>query len=224
MTVQAVISEETSAPGVRGGRRSAWWLVAIVAGGLLGPLDLAGQVAAPYPFAHLFNSPALWAAAAIVFGWWARERLASVVGAVIVMIVGVEAYELADVVLRGANWSNLTSSTAVVWLVAGVAAGVVFGTAGWWGSGRSGWREVVGRAALPAVFGAEAVHNALRVVRDPSDARPDDLGQFATLLLVLAVIALALVVRRASPATLFRAVALAAVAAVVVGTLVNQLI
>lgn len=32
--------------------------VAIVVGLMFGPLDLAGQVNAPYPFANLFNSPA----------------------------------------------------------------------------------------------------------------------------------------------------------------------
>lgn len=214
----------TSPPGSRILSRWAWWLVAIVAGGLLGPLDLAGQVHAPYPVAHLFNSPAAWAAAAFAFGRWAREPVASTTGAVIVMIVGVETYYLADILVRGASRSNLTSPTAFVWIVAGIGAGVAFGAAGWWMSERSGWREVSGRAALPAVFGAEAVHNLARLATEPAGGRPDDLEQFAALLLVLAVIVLTVVVRGVPRPTMVRVVAGAVGAALLTGIAVNQVI
>ena len=59
--------------------------VALVAGLLLGPLDLAGQVHSPYPYANLFNSPAVWAAAALVFGRWATNLVPAIVGAVVVL-------------------------------------------------------------------------------------------------------------------------------------------
>jgi hypothetical protein len=199
-------------------------MLAIGAGGLLGPLDLAGQVHAPYPVAHLFNSPAVWAAAAFMFGWWARELVASITGAVIVLVVGVEAYYLADVLVRGASRSNLTSSAALAWLGAGVVAGVVFGTAGSWASERSGWRAMAGRAALPSVFGSEAVYNLARIVTEPAGGRPDDLGQFAVLLLVLALLVLTVVLRGIPRPMVVRVIAAVAGAAAVIGLAANQLL
>lgn len=173
----------TSPPPVR-----RWLPGAVLAGSALGPLDLWGQVAAPYPLAHLFNSPAVWAAVAFAFGRWAVAAVAAAAGGVVALVVGVEAYYLADIVFRGAEPSNLVSATAAVWLVAGVVGGVVFGLAGSWSTRPGGAPAVAGLAALPAVFGAEAVHNALRVLREPADARPDDLGQFVVMLGVLALL------------------------------------
>jgi Family of unknown function (DUF6518) len=204
--------------------RRVWWLTALVAGALLGVLDLVGQVHTPYPLAHLFNSPAVWAAAAFGFGWWAGEAVASITGAVIVMIVGVEAYYLADVLVRGADPSNLTSPTALVWLAAGIGAGIAFGAAGWWASERSGWRAVIGRAALPTIFGAEAVYNLVRVATEPTDGRPDDLEQVVALLLLLAAISLTAVVRGAPRAMAARVVAVAAGAALVLGLVAGWVI
>lgn len=65
--------------------------VAIAVGLIFGPLDLAGQVNAPYPFANLFNSPAVWAGAAFVLGMWARQPKAALVAAAVMEIVAVEA-------------------------------------------------------------------------------------------------------------------------------------
>jgi hypothetical protein len=197
--------------------RRWWWLVAIVAGLLLGPIDLWGQVNAPYPWAHLFNSPSVWAAAAFAYGRWIRDRPAAPAGAAIVLVVGVEAYYLADVLVRGASWANLTSATALVWLMAGVVAGLVFGVAGSWAAERSGWRTVLGRAALPAVFGAEAVRNVVRLTTEPTDGRPDDLGQFALLLALLCISALVVLVRDVDRRTALQVVATAAVGALAVG-------
>ena len=191
---------------------------------MLGPLDLWGQVNTPYPWAHLFNSPAVWAAAAFAYGRWVGQRPAAAVGAVVVLVVGVEAYYLADVLVRDADRSTLTSSTAAVWLAAGVAAGVVFGTAGGWASERSGWRAVLGRAALPAVLGAEAVHHALRVANDPVDGRPEDLGPFAVLLAALGIAALTVLARGVDRRTMVAIVVAAAVASVTVGAAVNAVV
>jgi hypothetical protein len=204
--------------------RRWWWLVAVGAGLVLGPLDLWGQVNTPYPWAHLFNSPALWAAAAFAYGRWVRELPAAVVGAVIVLVVAVEAYYLADVLVRDANRSNLTSSTAAVWLMAGVVAGLVFGVAGSWAAETSGCRAVLGRAALPAVFGAEAVHNQIRVVSEPADGRPEDLGQFAVLLALFSITALIATTRRIDRRTALQVVAAAALASAAVGAAVSAVL
>lgn len=204
--------------------RRWWWVVAVVAGLALGPLDLWGQVNTPYPWAHLFNSPAVWAAAAFAYGRWGRQLPAAAVGAVIVLAVGVEAYYLADVLVRGASRANLTSSTAAVWLAAGVVAGSVFGVAGSWAAETSGWRAVLGRAALPAVFGAEAVHVLLRLASEPADGRPEDLGQFAVLLGLLGIAALVVTTRGADRRTALRVIAATAAAAAAVGAAVNTIL
>jgi hypothetical protein len=204
--------------------RRWWWLVAVVAGLLLGPLDLWGQVNAPYPWAHLFNSPAVWAAAAFGYGRCVRKLPAAAVGAVIVLVVGVEAYYLTDVLVRDASRSNLTSTTASVWLVAGVAAGLVFGIAGSWAAEASGWRAVLGRAALPAVLGAEAVHSLLRLANEPADGRPEDLGQFALLLTVLSVAAVVATTRGADRRTALQVISTTVVAAAAGGAAVNRML
>jgi hypothetical protein len=201
--------------------RRRWWIVAIVAGMLLGPLDLWGQVASPYPWAHLFNSPSVWAAAAVAYGRWVRDVVAAPVGAVIVLVLGVETYYLVDVLVRDASGQNITSWTAVVWLLAGVAAGLVFGVAGGWASQHIGWRAVLGRAALPAVFGAEAVNNLLRVTNEPSRGRPDDLGLFAVLLAVLSISTLVVLLRGADHRAARQVIAAAVVGAIASGAAAN---
>lgn len=204
--------------------RRWWWLVAIVAGLLLGPLDLWGQANTPYPWAHLFNSPAVWAAAAFAYGRSVRELPAAAVGPVIVLVVGVEAYYLADVLVRGASRANLTSSTAFVWLVAGLVAGLVFGVAGSWAAKSAGWCAVVGRAALPAIFGAEAVRNLVRLANEPADGRPEDLGQFAVVLALLSVAALMATTRRVDRRTAVQVIAATTIAVTVVGAAVSAIL
>jgi MFS family permease len=202
-----------------------WWgLVAVVGGLALGPIDLWGQVHAPYPWAHLFNSPSVWAAAAFAYGRWVRDRPAAPAGATIVLVVGVEAYYLADVLVRDANRANLTSATAMVWLVAGIVAGIVFGVAGGWAAETSGWRAVLGRAALPAVLGAEAVRSIVRLTTEPTDERPDDLGTFALLLALLSISALVVLVRDIDRRTAVQVVATNAIAALAVGGVVSAVL
>ena len=201
--------------------RRWWWLAAVVAGLVLGPLDLWGQVNTQYPWAHLFNSPAVWGAAAFAYGRWVRKLPAGAVGAVIVLVMGVEAYYVADVLVRDASPANLTSPTAAVWLAAGVVAGLVFGVAGSWAAATSGWRAVLGRAALPAIFGAEAVHNLLRLANEPADGRPEDLGQFAVLLAVLSIAALVATTRGTDRRTAVQVIVATAAAAAAVGAAVT---
>ena len=191
--------------------------MAIVAGLVLGPVDLWGQVSTPYPWAHLFNSPAVWAAAAFAYGRWLHHPLRSPLGAAVLLVVGVEAYYLADILVRGASTSNVASPTAMVWCVAGVVAGLVFGLAGTWSVELDGWRAVLGRASLPAVLGAESVYVAGRVVTEPADGRPDDLGAFAVLLAVLAAAILVALVRACDRQVTIRVVAITVVSTVAVG-------
>ncbi len=145
-------------------RRTRRWgtilITATVAGVLLGPLDLAGQIHSPYPYANLYNSPAVWAAAAFMFGRWATDLVPAVVGAVVVMVVAVETYYGADVLVRDANASNLWSTVAIVWLALGIGAGVSFGAAGALSIRTGTWTGAAASATLPAVFVSEAAHEA----------------------------------------------------------------
>ena len=204
--------------------RRRWALVAVVAGLALGPLDLLGQVVAPYPWAHLFNSPAVRAAAAFFWGRWIRNGRTGPVGGMLLLVVAVEAYYLADVLVRGADPSNPISPTAVVWLMAAVAAGTTFGLAGNWAVDTTGARAVLGRAALPAVFGGEAVHTATRLATEPADGRPSDLGELAVLLTVIAVLALVALVRGLPGWTAATVTGLAAFAALVLGMVAATLV
>lgn len=153
-------------------------ITATVAGALLGPLDLAGQVHSPYPYANLFNSPAVWAAAAFMFGRWATDLVPAVVGAVVVMVVGVETYYAADVLLRDANASNLWSTVAIVWLALGIGAGMSFGAAGALSTRTGTCTAAAASATLPAVFVAEAAHEA---------TTSGNVGWIALLIVVVAV-------------------------------------
>jgi len=204
--------------------RRWWWLAAVAAGLVLGPLDLWGQVNTPYPWANVFNSPAVWAAAAFGYGRWVRDRPAAPIGAVIVLMVGVEAYYVTAVLVRDAGTATLTSPTALVWLVAAVGAGLVFGVAGSWAAERSGWRAVLGRSALPAVFFAEAVRQLVRFVSEPADGRPDDLGQFALVLAVLGIAALVVLVRNVDRPTAVQVVATTAAATAAVGAAMSAVL
>ncbi len=168
--------------------------VALVAGVLLGPLDLAGQVHSPYPYANLFNSPAVWAAAAFMFGRWAADLVPAVVGAVVVMVVGVEMYYAADVLVRHANVSNLWSTVAVAWLVLGIGAGLSFGAAGALSNRTGSWTGAAASATLPAVFVAEAAHEA---------ATSRDLG-WIVLLIVTATATTLWLLRRADRTSIAR--------------------
>ena len=76
------------------------------------------------------------------------------------MVVGVETYYAADVLVRGANASNLWSTVAVVWLALGIGAGVSFGAAGALSTRTGSWTGAAASATLPAVFVSEAAHEA----------------------------------------------------------------
>ncbi|MEO6571859.1 MAG: DUF6518 family protein [Ilumatobacteraceae bacterium] len=171
-------------------------VTAAVVGSLFGALDLAGQVHTPYPYANLFNSPAVWAAVAFFIGRWATRVARAAPCAVVGLVLGVESYYAADVIFRGANTSNLWSSVAAAWFVLAVGAGLVFGAAGASSTHVRPWTAALASATLPAVVLAEAAHEAT-TSRETT---------WMALLVVIAAIITAWLLRRADRATVGRTV------------------
>ncbi|MEU5910197.1 DUF6518 family protein [Micromonospora sp. NPDC047527] len=135
-------------------------LASVVGGFLLGFLDFCWIKWLPFPVAELGNSTATWAVAAFFFGWWVRSGwVRAALGATVLLVVAVPSYYLAAALLQGDDLAVLWSPTSLVWMVFGVLAGVVFGTAGTWARG-TGWRQVVGVALPAAVFFEEAARFA----------------------------------------------------------------
>ena len=72
------------------------------------------------------------------------------------LIVAVESYYITAALAQGDSWTNLTSPTAVLWLLFAAVAGVVFGVAGSWRRSSRPWRRAVGAAVPVSVLLAEA--------------------------------------------------------------------
>jgi hypothetical protein len=105
--------------------------VAVVAGIVLGALDLVAQLTLPYPWANLANSSAVWALGAYGIGVWTRCASARCVdAAVVLLVVAVETYHLAAVLFLDNDPGGPISPTTLAWVVYGVLAGCVFGLAG----------------------------------------------------------------------------------------------
>lgn len=135
-------------------------VVAVLAGVALGALDFLAQRTLPYPWANLANSSAVWAVAAFAIGAWVRTTSrASAIAATVMLVVAVESYYVTAALAQGDSWTNLTSPTAVLWLLFGAVAGVVFGIAGSWRHSDRPWRQVVGAAVPVSVVLAEAALN-----------------------------------------------------------------
>lgn len=136
-------------------------LVGVVAGLALGVVDFAVQKTAPYPWAALANSPAIWAVvafavAAAVTGRCARRFLAAGGAGVLAMVVGVVSYYGTAAVWQGDDLANAADTVAGYWYLAGVVIGAVCGVAAtWWRTG-TGARRVVGASVPVAVLIAEA--------------------------------------------------------------------
>ena len=173
-------------------------LAGLVVGAVVGPLDLALQHLLASPWARLAHSNAMWVMVAFALGWvvsgWVqsgpRWREPALAGAV-ALVVAIETYYLAAVLLLGDDPSTLVDPTARVWVILAVVAGVVFGTAGAWARAGLGWRAPVGTAFAPAVLFAEAavdVHRAVAVF----PRQPDDLIQIAVILVALGLVAVVL--------------------------------
>ncbi len=132
-------------------------LTAVACGILLGVVDLLLQRGLPYPWANLANSSAVWALGAFGIGWWLRAGWwRSALAGIVLLVVAVEAYYLAAVVLLNDNAQNLWSLTATMWLFLGVLAGALFGAAGGLSRDARPWLRVVAVAMPGAVLLAEA--------------------------------------------------------------------
>lgn len=144
--------------GVRPRRRHLVVGLTVVACGiLLGVVDLMLQRTLPYPWANLANSSAVWALGAFGIGrWlhagWRRSALAGIA----LLVVAVEAYYLAAVVLINDDAQILWSPTAMVWLLLGVLAGALFGAAGGLSRADPPWLRTIAVAMPGAVLLAEA--------------------------------------------------------------------
>ncbi|RZT78629.1 hypothetical protein EV382_1819 [Micromonospora violae] len=130
----------------------------MVGGGvLLGLVDLLLQLSLPYPWANLVNSSAVWAVGAFAIGWWLRaDWRRSAFAGIVLLIVAVEAYYLAAVVLLDDSVQNLWSATTMAWLFFGVLAGALFGVAGGLSRHRKPWLRAIAVAMPGAVLLAEA--------------------------------------------------------------------
>ncbi len=123
----------------------------------LGVVDLVLIRLLPYPLADLANSSALWAVAAFALGRVLRgaPEVAAAAGAVL-LVVAVESYYLAAVVVDLAAPVQLVTAHTVTWCVLGVLAGAAFGAAGAWSRDPHRWRAAVAVALPVGVVLAEA--------------------------------------------------------------------
>ncbi|MEV4495425.1 DUF6518 family protein [Micromonospora arborensis] len=173
-------------------------VVTVLTGGvLLGVVDLLLQRSLPYPWANLANSSAVWAVGAFGIGWWLRtDWRRSAVAGIVLLVVAVEAYYLAAVVLMNDSVQNLSSPTTMAWLFFGALAGALFGAAG--GLSRHGQTRLraIPMAAPGAVLLAEAAMLVNRSAEPGSGSRyRADSLQTAVIEAVLGVTLILLVAR-----------------------------
>jgi hypothetical protein len=132
-------------------------VAAVVGGLLLGAVDLLLQKSLPYPWADLANSSAVWAVAAFGLGTWARSPWwRAAVAGVLLLVLAVPAYSLTATLVQNDDLANAWSTTSLQWMLFGVLAGALFGTAGAFVSS-AGWRGVAAVAMPGAVLFAEAL-------------------------------------------------------------------
>jgi len=137
----------TATPAYAGPATPVVLAAAVVAGVVLGVVDLWWSTHHPSAWSTVANSCAGWAACAFVLGAVLRvDALRAAVAAVVMLAVAVEAYYAAEVVLWGSDRSILTSPVALEWLVLAGVAGAVYGPAGAWAAGRSPVRATLGLA------------------------------------------------------------------------------
>ncbi|MGY1845667.1 DUF6518 family protein [Modestobacter sp. SYSU DS0875] len=133
-----------------------WWLPLLVlvlgAGG--GVATEWAQGALGDPWAAWANSVAAWCLPAFAVGALARRWRGAVTAAVATELLLVGGYYAAQAV----QLLPVRPVTVVVWLVAGVAAGLVFGTAGWWWRSCGPRRAVAGVTLLAGVLVQEGVY------------------------------------------------------------------
>ena len=168
-------------------------VAAPVAGVLLGVLDFGWIKFVPGPIGGLGNSIAVWAVVAFLLAFRNRWGLgASIVGAVVCLVVAVPSYYVAATVIQNDDLSNAYSTTAILWMGLGVVAGAVFGAGG--AIARTAGRLQVVAMGMPgAVLFAEAVIE-LRRIGDPSYGE-GELIAYAGILIALGLMITLLVAR-----------------------------
>ncbi|GIE85364.1 DUF6518 family protein [Actinoplanes regularis] len=161
-------------------------LVAPATGLLLGVLDFIWIKYVPFPFGGLGNSIAVWAVAAFLLTLLNRWSLpVSAAAAAGQLVIAVPAYYLAATIIQHDDLSNLYDANAVLWMILGVVAGLVFGAGGALARRADAPRLLRDAAlALPgAVLFAEAVLEIGRI-GDPSYST-GSLVAYVTVLIVL---------------------------------------
>lgn len=132
---------------------------AVAAGLLLGPIDLWTQTTLPYPWANLANSGAVWAACAFALGRWSRRSTPSSAAAGMAMLlIAVQTYYLADVLVRHSDPVTLWNPASQLWLGLAVVVGLLFGGAGYLSRSAQPWVRFAAAAILGLVFLFEAGH------------------------------------------------------------------
>lgn len=130
---------------------------ALVAGAIGGAITFWGQGVLP-PWLSLWsNSPAPWAAFAVVAGVFAPRLGCALVGGVLAewgLVLGY--YQLSD---THTEWWNRFDG---IWLGASVAAGVVCGMVGWWCRSDRRWVRTAASTLLPAFALGTGLEFALR--------------------------------------------------------------
>ena len=182
---------------------------ALVAGLLLGGLDLALQVTLPYPLANLADSSAVWAVVAfLVVRVLGVSPAWSAACGVLLLAVASEAYYVLAWVVGLGSWTRALSPTAASWATIAVVAGVVFGVAAAWS--RDHQDTWAGAAALALGSGVLVAEALLRLLSLGSAASWDrgDLLVTAVLTALLGIALLGLAVD--SPRQLPRAALLVA--------------
>ena len=99
---------------------------AVVGGLLLGFLDFVWIKLVPFPLGDLGNSSAVWAVAAVAFGYWVRrDRVRAASGAAVLLVVAVPSYHFAAALIQGDDFANMWGVMSLVWMLFGILAGVV---------------------------------------------------------------------------------------------------
>lgn len=131
----------------------------VVAGVLLGVVDVGWNLHDPSAWSVVANTEAGWATAAFVATAILRTTaLRSAFAGVVMLCVAVESYYAAASIWHAGSLRILTSHTAAVWLVSAVAAGIVFGLLGSLTHHRSWGVSAVGYAAGAALCLGSAVY------------------------------------------------------------------
>lgn len=137
-----------------------WWLplAVLVLGVGGGVLTEWAQGVLPDPWGAWANSVAAWCLIAFLVGaisGGVRTAIAAAVATELLLVGGYHAAQSVQLL-------PVNRVTVVEWLLAGVVAGVVFGTAGQWWRRATGWRSTVAVAVAGGVLVTEGVHRAVR--------------------------------------------------------------